>query len=97
MSTVGLRELKNRLSQYIRLVRAGESVFVTDRGEVIAEIRPSGASGQAEPARISLAKLRRAGLATIGRPNERRLYPALPRIVRKGRTQELLDEERGAR
>lgn len=38
---VGTRELKNRLSHYLRRIReAGESIYVTDRGEVIAELRP---------------------------------------------------------
>ncbi len=42
MKTVGIRELKNRLSEYLRLVRRGERVLVTDRGEVVAEIhRPA--------------------------------------------------------
>ena len=44
MKTVGLRELKNRLAAYIREVRAGEGVLVTDRGEVVAELVPPGAA-----------------------------------------------------
>lgn len=36
---VGVRELKNRLSYYLRRVRAGETVRVTDRGAVVAELR----------------------------------------------------------
>lgn len=42
MKTVGVRELKNRLSEYLRLVRRGERVLVTDRGEVVAELRRPG-------------------------------------------------------
>jgi prevent-host-death family protein len=42
MRTVGLRELQNRLSEYVREVRSGESVLVTDRGEVVAELIPPG-------------------------------------------------------
>ena len=42
--TVGLRELKNRLSEYVRLVRAGEHVQVTDRGQVVAELLPPAAA-----------------------------------------------------
>lgn len=38
MKSVGLRELKNRLSEYVREVRSGEAVLVTDRGEVVAEL-----------------------------------------------------------
>jgi antitoxin (DNA-binding transcriptional repressor) of toxin-antitoxin stability system len=38
---VRTRELKNRLSHNLRHVRdAGESIFVTDRGEIVAELRP---------------------------------------------------------
>jgi prevent-host-death family protein len=42
MKSVGVRELKNRLSEYLRDVRAGERVLVTDRGEVVAELAPPG-------------------------------------------------------
>jgi prevent-host-death family protein len=37
---VGTKELKNRLSEYLRLVRRGQRVVVTDRGDPVAEIRP---------------------------------------------------------
>lgn len=37
---VGIRELKARLSHYVRLARAGERIIVTDRGEEVAELRP---------------------------------------------------------
>ena len=40
MRTVGLKTLKNKLSQYVRLVAAGETVVVTDRNRVVAEIVP---------------------------------------------------------
>lgn len=36
---VGTREFKNRLSHYLRCVRDGEVIFVSDRGEVIAEVK----------------------------------------------------------
>ncbi len=41
MKAVGIKRLKARLSEYIRLVKAGESLLVTDRDEVVAEIRPA--------------------------------------------------------
>ena len=44
MKAVGVKELKARLSEYLRYVRAGEAVLVTDRGEVGAELRPTAAS-----------------------------------------------------
>jgi prevent-host-death family protein len=39
-SVVGARELKTRLGTYLRRVRDGRTVLVTDRGEPIAELRP---------------------------------------------------------
>jgi len=33
--------LKARLSEYLRLVKAGETVLVTERDEVVAELRPA--------------------------------------------------------
>jgi prevent-host-death family protein len=40
MRAVGLKELKNRLSEYVRLVASGETVLVTDRDRVVAELIP---------------------------------------------------------
>ena len=40
MKTVGTRELKNRLSRYLGLVRRGETVIVTTRGETVAHLVP---------------------------------------------------------
>lgn len=42
MSVVKVSELKNRLSHYLRLVRRGETVLVSDRDQVIARIEPAG-------------------------------------------------------
>ena len=38
--TVGTRELKTRLGTYLRLVRSGRRLIVTDRGRPVAELRP---------------------------------------------------------
>ncbi len=48
MRSVGLKVLKNKLSEYIRLAAGGETVLVTDRGRVVAEIAPP------QPARTAL-------------------------------------------
>ena len=39
MRAVGLKVLKNRLSEYVRLAASGETVLVTDRERVVAERR----------------------------------------------------------
>ena len=40
MYTVGLKVLKNKLSEYVRLAAGGETVVITDRGRAVAEIVP---------------------------------------------------------
>lgn len=40
MRSVGLKVLKNKLSEYVRLAAVGETVLVTDRDRVVAEIVP---------------------------------------------------------
>jgi prevent-host-death family protein len=37
---VGTRELKNKLSEYLRRVKAGETIIVTERGKTIGQIVP---------------------------------------------------------
>ncbi len=39
MKSIGIKALKNQLSRYLNLVRQGEVIMVTDRDDVIAEIR----------------------------------------------------------
>jgi prevent-host-death family protein len=86
MKTVGLRELKNRLAEYIRDVRSGESVVVTDRGEIVAELTPPGHGPGHAGVPASLAALARRGLVTIGARGDRSLYPRLPRARRRRHT-----------
>ena len=40
MHEVGLKVLKNRLSEYVRMAAAGETIVITDRGRPVAEIVP---------------------------------------------------------
>lgn len=40
MRAVGLKVLKNKLSEYVRLAEGGETVLVTDRDRVVAELVP---------------------------------------------------------
>jgi len=40
MKTVGLKTLKNNLSEYVRAAAAGETIVITDRGRPVAEINP---------------------------------------------------------
>ena len=95
--SVGLRDLKNRLAEYVREVRSGESVLVTDRGEVVAELVPAGQAGARSGVPPGLVALARSGRVTLGAQNDASAYPKLSRLLKRRRTAELLDEERGTR
>jgi prevent-host-death family protein len=97
MKSVGLRELKNRLSEYVREVRSGEGVLVTDRGEVVAELLPPGQALDESGVPSGLMALVRKGQLTLGASNEARLYPKLSPLLKRHRAAVLLDEERGTR
>ncbi len=96
MHAVGIRELKNKLSEYIRLVRAGEEVLVTDRGEVVAVLAPPGRSAL-KGLSPGLAKLVGQGDVRLGLPNRPDVYRRFPPIAPPGTAQQLLDAERGER
>jgi prevent-host-death family protein len=98
VKTVGVRELKNRLSEYLRDVRSGESVLVTDRGEVVAELTSPGRKSVDTSVPAGLVALARRGLVSLGQPGDDGTYPPLPRRRRRKRTAaQLLEEERGNR
>lgn len=39
---VGIRDLKNSLSSYLKRVQRGETIVVTDHGDAVARIIPAG-------------------------------------------------------
>lgn len=43
MRTVGVRDLKARLSEHLRRARAGEQLVITDRGKPVAILGPAAA------------------------------------------------------
>jgi prevent-host-death family protein len=64
MQSVGIKTLKNRLSEYVRAAAAGEIVLVTDRGQVVAELVSPRVRADASPAEQRLGELMRQGLLT---------------------------------
>jgi antitoxin (DNA-binding transcriptional repressor) of toxin-antitoxin stability system len=64
MRSVGLKVLKNRLSEYIRLAAGGETVLVTDRDRVVAEIVPPQTGRSPMVADAMLANAVREGWVT---------------------------------
>lgn len=97
MKSVGLRELKNRLSEYVRAVRSGEGVLVTDRGDVVAELLPPGTRVDEFSTSSALVALARRGQLTLGASNDAALYPKLSPLLKRRHALTLLDEERGGR
>lgn len=89
MHSVGIKALKNRLSEYVRAAAAGETVLVTDRGQVVAELVSPRVRGDASPAERLLGDLLREGLLTPAK-----VPPAvrLPRRKPSVRLDELLRE-----
>jgi len=69
--TAGVRELKNRLTHYLRLVQAGERVIVTDRNRPVAILRPLGDEAAYDTPEERLASLAREGGLTLGEPRHR--------------------------
>jgi len=64
MRSVGLKVLKNKLSEYVRLAAGGETVLVTDRDRVVAELTPPRAERSPLLADAMLAEAVRQGWMT---------------------------------
>lgn len=64
MRSVGLKVLKNKLSEYVRLVAGGETVLITDRDRVVAELVPPAAGRAQTVDDVALAELVRQGWLT---------------------------------
>ncbi|MBI5502913.1 MAG: type II toxin-antitoxin system Phd/YefM family antitoxin [Deltaproteobacteria bacterium] len=64
MKTVGLKVLKNKLSEYVRAAENGETFLIADRDRVVAELVPPAESRSPRVADAVLADLVRNGLLT---------------------------------
>lgn len=78
-ATVGARELKTRLGTYLRRVREGQRILVTDRGIPVAELRGLGRGEETLGGRLQ--RLEAEGL--ISRPS-RRALASFQRVQSKG-------------
>lgn len=65
MSTVGVKELKNRLTQYLRRTKQGEDVVVTERGTPIALIQPIKSAAPRASLDARLARMAAQGRVTL--------------------------------
>ena len=65
MQLVGIKELKDRLTYYLKLTREGDNIIVTDRGAPVAVIHSlDAAEGNASPDE-KLASLARQGMIRL--------------------------------
>jgi prevent-host-death family protein len=71
MTSVGIRELRQRASELLRLVEAGETIEITDRGRPVAHLAPI---VEMSP----LERLRAAGEVISATGNFDDLPPPLP-------------------
>ncbi len=92
MKTVAVSELKSRLGEYLRQVKAGSEVLITDRGKPVARLIPiSGTSAGKE----SLSVLEKQGLIKIGSGKLPKNFWKMPRAEdREGLVLKALLEER---
>jgi len=88
--TVSVRDLKNRLSEYLRRARAGERLIVTDRGRPIVEVHRL--LRRRLSADEALRRLADAGEITLGRGALRDIAPIR---VRGGPVSRTLLDDRG--
>jgi len=94
LKTVGIKELKNNLSAYLREVRAGATVLVSDRNSVVAELHePFGRPdmhGARHPLLLAWAQ---SGIVSI--PEREKQPLEVPCVhLRDGVSRELLDRDR---
>lgn len=94
MVTIGVRDLKDRLSECIRMVREGGEVYVTHRGDVVAELRPP-SSVAGDGSKAELRRLARAGKVRLGAPNRPEAYARGQPILSHDRIMSILRETRG--
>jgi antitoxin (DNA-binding transcriptional repressor) of toxin-antitoxin stability system len=93
MKAVSVRELKNRLSAYMRDVARGEVVLVTDRGQVVAELRRPSSEMALGSVDQALERLHAEGVLVPGLPQQPEAYRRT-RIRMDGSSQALLDADR---
>lgn len=78
MRAIGLKTLKDKLSEYVRLAASGETVLVTDRDRVVAELVPPRAGRSEWLADATLAEAVRQGWLTPPALADKTPPPSLP-------------------
>jgi prevent-host-death family protein len=92
VSSVGIKELKNRLTYYIRLAKQGEELVVTERGKPVALIQSLHSAKDVTTLEARLARLVAQGVATI--PTRRPLKNIKTAKLRGAPVSRIILEER---
>jgi prevent-host-death family protein len=94
MISTGIRELKNKLSHYVRQIEAGKRVAVTAHGRVVAELVPPGSGtrtgGATRYDELVATGIIEAAVEADGSPPE---WPDI--CLSRGTVAELIDSDRG--
>jgi antitoxin (DNA-binding transcriptional repressor) of toxin-antitoxin stability system len=93
MRAVGLKVLKNKLSEYVRLAASGETVLVTDRERVVAELVPPRAGREPLAGDAMLIEAVRKGWLTPALGAAESSVPRRP-VITLDRLLEELDRDR---
>lgn len=94
MKVVGVRELKDKLSEYLRAAASGETLLITDRGEVVAELTAPGRGERNPEIPAGLADLAAQGRVRLGARNEGKIYRKLSKFTPRGTAEKLISEDR---
>ena len=97
MRAVGIKTLKNKLSEYVRLAAAGETVLISDRDQVVAQLGPPEAGRSGDVADALLADAVRRGLITPAALPPGEPPQAPPGVMSLEQLLAELDESRGDR
>jgi len=65
MGSVGIKELKNRLTHYMRLAKQGKEIVVTERGKPVVLMQALRTAKDVTTLEARLAKLADLGIATL--------------------------------
>jgi prevent-host-death family protein len=66
MKTAAISDLKAKLSEYLTIVKAGDDILITDRGNPVARLCPI---AREKKGKESLANMERQGLIKLGQGN----------------------------
>ena len=93
MHLVGIKELKNKLTYYLKLTRKGDRIVVTDRGLPIAVLHSLDQVEDSSGLEEKLASLSKKGMLRL--PAKARKLPSFEAVVVAGKSaSEIIIEDR---